>query len=282
MSQPQQPTDDGGSGNLIAAAAIGLALVAIESKTREQVQDAIDTAFTTIAAVAVTTASTAPATVVTGIALLSLATMHTAITSNLAQAQQQVRAAVTAGYTAAANTTFAKLTAELGDGAPTTLPHLGDNLQRLLSDADTMLGHAQTDLQNSIAGAFDGIHGPNPTAARIVAIGQAVKDSQARFNQRAGAIAGVAVQVAETDVEQVVFNHYQTETGIPGLMKRWVVTSSNPCAMCRELNGTMVGVNAQFDMNAGSNTKDYRRVWRNLLGPPRHPNCRCQLELVQT
>lgn len=280
MTQPQ--ATDTGSGNLIAAAAIGLALVAIESKTREQVQDAIDNAYKTIGAVAVTTASTAPGTVITGVALLSLATMHTAITSNLAKAQQQIHAAVTAGYTAAANTTFTKLTAELGDGAPAALPNLGDNLTRLLSDADTMIGHAQTDLQNSIAAAFDGIHGPNPTAARIVAIAQAVQNSQGRTAQRGAAIAGVAVQVAETDVEQVVFNYYQTETGIPGLMKRWVVTSNNPCAMCRALNGTLVGINAQFDETAGQNTKDYRRPWRNLLGPPRHPNCRCQLELVHT
>jgi hypothetical protein len=280
VTQPQQA--DTGGGNLIAAAAIGLALIAIESQTRQQVQDATDTAFTTIAAVAVTTASTAPATVITGVALLSLTGMHTAITSNLTQAQQQIRAAITAGYTSAAHTTFAKLSAELGDGAPTTLPPLGDNLDRLLSDIDTMLGHAHTDLQNSIAAAFDGIQGPNPTAARLVAIGQAVKASQARTGQRAQATAGVAVQAAETDVEQAVFDHYQNTTGIPGLMKRWVVASSNPCGMCEALNGTTVGVNAEFDHNATTDEKDYRRVWRNLIGPPRHPNCRCQLELVTT
>jgi hypothetical protein len=65
-------------------------------------------------------------------------------------------------------------------------------------------------------------------------------------------------------------------------MKRWIVTSNDPCGMCEALDGTMVGVNGEFDHNATTSEKDYRRVWRNLLGPPRHPNCRCRLELVVT
>lgn len=280
MTQPQ-PRDTGSS-NLIAAAAIGLALIAIESQTREQVQNAIDTAFATIGAVAVTAASTAPATVVTGIALLSLASLNTAIVTNINQARQQVQAAVRAGYTAAANAAFVKLSAEFGDQAPASLPELGDNLDRLLSDVDTMFGHGQSDLQNGIAQAFDGVQGPNPTATRIVAIGQAVQNSQARTAQRAQATASVAVHQGASDTEQAVYNHFQIETGTPGLMKRWVVTSNDPCGMCEALDGTMVGVNAEFDHNATTNEKDYRRVWRHLLGPPRHPNCRCQLELVIT
>jgi hypothetical protein len=271
-----------GTGNVLAGAATALALIALESQTRQQVQGTVDSAFTTIGAVGVTTASTAPATVLTGIALLSLATLHNTIVSSLAVANNKVRAAIQSGYTSAAHTTFAKLAAELGDDAPTALPELGDNLDRLVADVDTMFGHAQTDLQNGIAGAFDGVQGPNPTAARIVAIKQAVENSQARTTQRAQAAAGNSVQQGATDAEQAIFNQYQQNTGIPGLLKRWVVTSNNPCGMCDALDGALVGINGEFDHSASTNEKDYRRVWRNLLGPPRHPNCRCRLELIVT
>lgn len=281
MTQPATTTD-GGNGDILATAAVGLALIAIESKTREQVDQAITDAYATIGAVAVTAAATAPATVTTGIALLSLARLHTAITSNLDQARQQIRDAITAGYHAAANTALTNLQTELGEHAPDVLPELGDNLDRLLQDVDTLIGHGQSDLANTIADAFDGIHGDNPTPARLVALGQAVKNSQARTSQRAQANAAVAVQAGASDAEQAVFNHFQNEAGIAGLMKRWVTTSNDPCGMCEALNGTKVGVNAEFDHNATTNDKDYRRVWRNLLGPPRHPNCRCRLELVAT
>lgn len=279
MTQPASPE---AGGNIVATAVIGLALIGIESQVRQQVQQSIDDAYTTIGAVAVTTAATAPATVLTGIALLSLATLHQALTGNLGRAHREVTDAVRAGYQAAAATTLAKLQAELGEYAPHDMPELGDNLDRLLQDVDTLFGHGQSDLGNAIAAAFDGVQGDNPGAARMVAINQAVSNSKARTAQRAQASASVAVQAAASDVEQAVFNHFQDASGHPGLMKRWVATSSDPCGMCAALDGTMVGVNGEFDESATTNDKDYRRVWRHLLGPPRHPNCRCRLELVVT
>jgi hypothetical protein len=162
------------------------------------------------------------------------------------------------------------------------MPELGDTIDRLLSDVDTMFGHAQSNVHNSIADAFDGVSGPNARAGRIVVINQAVKASAARISQRAQASAAVAVHAGSNEALRAIFDRYQTQYGVPGLMKRWRVMATDPCGMCRELDGTMVGINGEFDHNATENDKDYRRVWRNLLGPPRHPNCRCQLELVVT
>jgi hypothetical protein len=79
-----------------------------------------------------------------------------------------------------------------------------------------------------------------------------------------------------------MFDAYQRDTGIPGLMKRWRTTSTQPCGMCEALDGTMVGINGEFDHQATTDPRDLRPVWRNLAGPPRHPNCRCRLELVHT
>lgn len=272
-------TDSTSGGNVLATAAVALALLAIEAKTRQQVTDAVDAAYTTIGAVAVTAAATAPATVITGIGLLSLLNLHTAIRTNLTQARQQVRDAITSGYQAAATAALVHLQHQLGDHAPDGLPELGDNLDRLLADVDTMFGHAQTDLANSLAAAFDAAGDP---AARLVALHDAVDAGRARIHQRAQAAAATAVHTGGTDAEQAVFNHFQTEAGIGGLVKRWVVTSADPCGMCEALDGTTVGVNAEFDHDATTVDQDLRRVWRHLLGPPRHPNCRCRLELVTT
>lgn len=282
MTQPQ--TTDQGNGQVLAAAAIALALIAVEARVRQDVQDAIATAYKTLAAAAVIVASTAPATVITGLGLLSLPAMHKALLDNLNQARQQVTTTIRTGYTGAAQVALSKITADLAPDyqVPADLPDLGTALSSINADVDTMFGHAQTQLQQTIADAFDGIHGDNPGPARVVAINQAITNDQNSLQNRAAAAAGTAVQRGSTDTQQAIYNEYQTQTGTPGLMKRWKTTSTDPCGMCAALNGTMVGINAEFDYRATDVDKDLRPVWKNLLGPPRHPNCRCQLELVKT
>ena len=280
-----QPADQGDTGKIIAGATLGLALIAVETRVRQEVDDDIQAALQGIADVAVVTASTAPASVITGVGLLSLASLSQAITHNLAAARESVAASIQAGYAAAAQVALIKLTADLqheGYDVPSVLPELGDTIDVILRDVDTMFGHAQTDLQNAIAAAFDGIQGPDAQSARLLAIKQAVTMAGARLANRAAAAAGTAVQQGATDAQQAIYSEFQSRIGIPGLMKRWVVTSITPCGMCAALDGTMVGINAQFDHNATVSEKDYRPVWRNLLAPPRHPNCRCQVELVKT
>lgn len=280
MSQPV-PADQGiTTEQVVAATVIGLALIAIEARVRQQVEDDIQAAFALIAAAAVLVASTAPITVLTGVALLSLPEFHRSMTGSLDDARRNVRADTTSGYHAASQLAYESTLDDLGE-LPDTI-ELGDNLDRLLADIDTMFGHAQTDTQNGIITAFDGIQGPDAHAARLLAINQAVTLSGNRLRQRAQAAAVVGVHSGANDMLNALYQQYQSQTGIPGLMKRWRVTASDPCGMCAALDGTLVGVNAEFDHNATTNDKDLRRVWRNLSGPPRHPNCRCQLELVMT
>jgi hypothetical protein len=277
-----QPADTGGSGQIIAAAAVGLALITLEQQVRQQVHDSIADAFTTLAAAAVVAASTAPGTVLTGLALLSLPAFHAALVAAVTRAREDTAASVHAAYAAAAQIALTKVTADLAHDdytVPGVLPELGDTIDRILADVDTMFGHAQTDVQNTLHAAYDKA---STSEARTVAVDQAVHDAEARLQQRAAAAASTATHKGSTDAEQAIYNEYQNSTGTPGLMKRWRTTSNNPCGMCDALNGTMVGVNAEFDHNATTVDKDLRPVWRNLLGPPRHPNCRCQLELVKT
>lgn len=272
-----QPTPPDGNGQIIAAAALGLALIALEEQVRTRVQTLVYGAAVVIAAAAVAAAATAP---LTGIALLSIATFHTRLTTTLDAARARIRDVITSAYQAAAETTRTKLQADLGDLPP--LPELGTALDTILRDVDTAIGNTQADLQNNIRAAYDGITGPEPIAARIIAVRMAVINTTAKLADRTGKAAATAVHRASTDTQQAMYDHYQTTTGTPGLMKRWRTTSNNPCGMCHALNGTVVGINAEFDHAATTDDKDLRPIWRNLSGPPRHPNCRCQIELVVT
>lgn len=58
-------------------------------------------------------------------------------------------------------------------------------------------------------------------------------------------------------------------------LKRWVShLDGNTCSDCRELHGQVLHVLEEFPADAGGNVS---RVYRDLLGPPRHPHCRCRL-----
>jgi hypothetical protein len=273
VTQPQPPSSNA---KIIAAAALGLALIALEQQVSDKTRNAVEDATTVIAAAAVAAAATAP---LSGVALLTLLNFHTILTTSLGTAKQSIRDTVDSGYQAATRLTLTQLAGQL-DHTPDTLPALGTARDTLLRDVDTMIGHAQTDIQNRIQAAYDNTtSGPS---ARIVAVHTAVTDATTALSDRATKAATTAVHRAATDTQQAVYADYQQHTGTPGLMKRWRTTSNQPCGMCEALNGTVVGINADFDARATTRDKDLRPAWRNLSGPPRHPHCRCQLELVQT
>lgn len=274
MTQPATQQQDGG-GQVIAAAVIGLALIAIEGKVRQDVEDTIAALYKGLAATALLAAATAGTTVLTGLALISLPLFHNAMTHMVNAARLTVRAHIQAAYTAAAQTAAQHVDDWLGHTAG-KLPDLGTT-DTLLRDVDAMFGHAQTAFQNTVATSYD----PRDPD-RLVKLQAAANAAQARLRQRATAAATTAVHRAATDTEQSIFSDYQNTTGIPGLMKRWRTTSANPCGMCSALDGTLAGINGEFDHNATTDDKDLRPVWRSLAGPPRHPNCRCQIELVVT
>jgi hypothetical protein len=200
------------------------------------------------------------------------------MTNTLDKARSQVRSIIDSGYEAAAQLTLSHLTNQFGTvNTPDVLPELGTSRDTLLRDVDLMFGHAQTDIQNRIAKAYDSADG---TSARMLAVKTASDDATARLANRADKTGTTTVNRAASDTQQAVFDHYRQATGTPGLMKRWRTTSKDPCGMCEALNGTLIGINGEFDPRATTNEKDLRPVWRNLAGPPRHPHCRCRLELV--
>ncbi len=280
MTQPAPPQQTD-AGPVIAAAAIGLALIAVESQVRQQVEEDIDAAVTAISAVlaaALAATLVGPVAIVTAAELLSRADVHRGISGTLDDAMGKVSATIASGYTAGANVALARARQELGDDID--LPELDPTLDVLTRDIDTMFRHAEADITNNVRVAYDGVQGQDADTLRPVVVDQALQQAAARLQQRAAATAGTAVNQGASDAQQAIWKEHQNTTG--GVFyKRWKVTASDPCVMCLALDGTIVAVSAEFDHQAGGESRDWRPVWRNLLGPPRHPNCRCQLELVR-
>lgn len=86
---------------------------------------------------------------------------------------------------------------------------------------------------------------------------------RARYSIQA-AVWGVAAQVRDS------------ACAAAGLNKMWVaVLDDRTCAHCKALHGRVIGPGAQFPADAGGTSLGvYQGV---LIGPPRHPNCRCVL-----
>lgn len=284
MTQPATPPPDGDTVQILVIAAITLALIEIEKQVRRDVEETIRTALEAFTAFLLLAVAAPPAVVLTGLELLSIAKIHNALIKTVETARDKVAQAVEAAYTSGAQVALSKVKLDLaaqGYTVPSTLPELGTASDMLVRDVANMFGQTQLDLQNGIREAYDST--PD-RAARIVAIRKAIDTITTAVQNRAAAAASTAVYRGSTDAQQAIFTEYQNATsGSAGtaVYKRWRVTATDPCGMCEALNGTLVGINAEFDGNATTVPKDLRPVWRNLAGPPRHPNCRCQLELVR-
>lgn len=87
--------------------------------------------------------------------------------------------------------------------------------------------------------------------------------------------AGLSVRVAQVRA--------QTEKDLlkisqQGKQKMWVSRmDESSCSACKALHGSIRPVLVEFSHSAGERSL---RVYRDLLGPPRHPNCRCRLVAV--
>lgn len=286
MTAPQQPAPppeepDGGAGTAVAVAAVGLALLAIESRVRSDVVENIEKVFVAWAAlIAAVITSARPA---TGTELLSRPDVHRGLVKSLKTAQDVVTNSLSSGYTAAAHLALVRATRDLkklGHEVPSNLPDLGSDLDAIIADAEAAFGHAQQDVQNTVRDAFDAVTGTDPHAARVLTTNAAIRRAAARLRLRINAAATVAVNQGSRDAQLAIFDNFSRTNPYITLAKRWRVTAIDPCGMCEALDGTVISLNTEFDHDATTDDTALRAVWRNLQGPPRHPHCRCQLELV--
>lgn len=82
---------------------------------------------------------------------------------------------------------------------------------------------------------------------------------------------GVAAQRGYTD--QIVASYTELEDFGLELRKYWVANFEDnvPCPSCVALHGTAVALHESFHDSSGPG------IYRDLIGPPRHPNCKCRL-----
>lgn len=84
--------------------------------------------------------------------------------------------------------------------------------------------------------------------------------------------AGIASQRGYTD--QTIAAYTELEDFGFQLRKIWLANfvDNVPCVTCRKLHGEEVGLHEAFPVEAGE-----PGVYKDLLGPPRHPQCKCKL-----
>jgi hypothetical protein len=266
-----------------------LALLAIEARVQTVTEDAARQAITAFAGylAAIITDSQ----VTTGLELLSRQDVHQALVMTLQAAQRQIQAAVTSGYTAASAAAAAAVSRELkalGHQVPSTLPDLGTGLSRLTADVQTAIGHTQTQIQNLVREAFDGVQPTSSdtssasgsvTAARVLATNAAVRRAGTALSGRVSAASSVSVYAGSRDTQVALYRQFAQINPYIRLHKTWQVTAADPCPMCDALDGEEVELGEEFD-HVAPDAGTARPVWRDLQGPPRHPHCRCQLHLV--
>ncbi len=263
--------------------ALALALLAIEARVRDAVVEQIEKASRAYGGYLA--AVLASGGITDGNALNSRADLHQALLMLLNAAQRNVSDQIRAAYTAAvqiARNALVDELSDLGHETGTDLGNLGSTLTALLLDVENSFGRARIEIQNGIAQAFDGVAGDNDqvTTVRQLAVNAALTRAATRLRMRSVATVSTSVHQASRDAQTAMLRNYATIHGYATVSKRWRVTSDNPCGMCKALHGTVVGVTDEFNRNANSGTGKLRPVYLDLQGPPRHPNCRCQIELV--
>lgn len=107
---------------------------------------------------------------------------------------------------------------------------------------------------------------PARAKARLTGVAEDGK-RRARYSTQV-AVWGAASEVRDTAADAA------------GLGKMWVaVLDAQTCSHCKALHGTVLQAGLEFPADAGGTVLGvYRDV---LIGPPRHPNCRCVLALVK-
>jgi len=113
--------------------------------------------------------------------------------------------------------------------------------------------------------------------ALLVDVRKNVRDYKAGNLSRDSAVlriqhsAGVAAQRGYTD--QTIASYTELQDFGFELRKYWVANfvNNDPCPACRSLHGSWVGLHEDFKAETSTG------IYRDLIGPPRHPRCQCRL-----
>ncbi len=222
----------------------------------------------------------------TGTELLSRPDVDRVLTTVLTGAQSSVESTVRAGYAAAGTLAHARATDEL-KALRYTPPGRGEASEELAAILATVAAAfvlAATDLRSSVQAAFDAVPGTAAAVAatRILAVFQALDRVTRRLGVRAQAAVVVAVHRGYTDAQNAAYGAYNSAHPSAPLVKQWRTGSGEPCPSCAALDGVTIAADVEFAADATTDPRRRLPVFGRLLGPPRHPNCRCRLVYVAT
>lgn len=148
-----------------------------------------------------------------------------------------------------------------------------DALTAALRDLDASFRKVERDLERSILRIWND-PGPVSQARRLRLISQEISTAAQAMSKRAALSAQYVTNRAYTDAQTSV------RTDAP-VRKMWVANfaAGPPCLTCSALHGATVALNEEFSHTQSFATNP-PRVYQDLQGPPRHPNCRCRVVLV--
>lgn len=214
--------------------------------------------------------------------IISSPDVHRMLTDALAGASTAVQISIRAGYRGGqrhARTEAGAESARLGHDAEQATVEAAF-LDNILADVAVAFRAAGVDIVDSVRANDDS---NADAAARIQAGSEATDRAVRRLSVRITAAAAVAVHRGYTDTQLAIYAHLGAAAPYLSLRKRWVVTSTTPCPACSGLHDTAIGIDEEFDHDETDDPAfNPPRVYRDLQGPPRHPNCRCRIVLEPT
>lgn len=209
--------------------------------------------------------------------MLSRPQVHAALLAVLGGAATQTEALIRASYRASGQLGATAAASELGEKTRVEMPT--EYIDAVIADVTAAYSTAQVDIHNSIIAAHaSAVAGSFTTAALILVTVEALRRAVRRLGVRVVSGAVVAIYRGFADGMLTAATGHAGSTPYLRIFKRWEVTATDPCPCCAALNGVTLPLGDLFDANASTDPNfTPPRVYRDLQGPPRHPNCRCRL-----
>lgn len=164
--------------------------------------------------------------------------------------------------------------------------------QSLIADIDDAYAHAPSQIRHALLQVFHahpdvqfqpGIHTPgeNPSSHAALERAQAARSVISALGSSLALRNGLSVHVADAGGRTEAL----LADAPPGSYKRWRASMDGKdprsCAWCRALHGTSVPVTVQFPHPSQIGTHKPPKLYMGVLpGPPLHPNCRCEIDIL--
>lgn len=211
---------------------------------------------------------------------LSKSGVHDRLTVELDSALERVVSAIKTGYQAAVIAATKTANRKLS-GVIKKHEFVTDSsyLNSVISDVEAAFANAKLDIPQSVV-AISSSLGQLKEAERVNVLTEAVDRAVRQLGVRVHAAAVVAVHRGYSDAQMAAYGEAVRSQPYLQFVKQWNVTSDSPCPACRALDGISIPLTEEFD-HAASDDPAFAppRVYRDLLAPPRHPNCRCRITL---